>query len=48
MSSTHVKIKEVSLLFGGNERRIVGDEPIHQFLHGEVILSQKIRWSEAL
>ena len=29
----HLKLKEVSALFGGNERQICGTEPIHQFCH---------------
>ena len=32
-NACHLKLKEVSVLFGGNEREICGTEPIHQFCH---------------
>lgn len=37
-STFHLKMKEVSALFGGNERKICEKEPIHQFCHVDGVL----------
>jgi hypothetical protein len=33
LGNRHLVVKEVLLLFGGNERRIAGEKPTHQWLH---------------